>query len=78
MLLTTLLQHNCEAATHNALYMEEKCVVEQKHVNEDLTTCLADIMVHMKIPRDTIAMERYLLIEYLQGKDAVHSFRTSL
>ena len=32
-----------------------------------LTTCLADMMVQMKIPADTKAMDRYLLVEYLQG-----------
>lgn len=31
-----------------------------------LTTCLADMMVQMKIPADTKAIDRYLLAEYLQ------------
>lgn len=31
-----------------------------------LTTCLADMMVQMKMPADTKAIDRYLLAEYLQ------------
>lgn len=33
-----------------------------------LTTCLADIIVQMKIPAETKAIDRYLLAEYLQGE----------
>lgn len=31
-----------------------------------LTTCLADMMVQMKIPNETKPIDRYLLAEYLQ------------
>lgn len=31
-----------------------------------LTTCLADMMVQMKIPNETKPIDRYLLTEYLQ------------
>lgn len=34
-----------------------------------LTTCLADMMVQMKIPNETKAIDRYLLAEYLQAKN---------
>lgn len=33
-----------------------------------LTTCLADMMVQMKIPNETKPIDRYLLAEYLQNK----------
>lgn len=34
----------------------------------ELTTCLADMMVQMKIPAETKAIDTYLLVEYLQGE----------
>lgn len=34
----------------------------------ELTTCLADMMVQMKIPAETKAIDTYLLFEYLQGE----------
>lgn len=33
-----------------------------------LTTCLADMMVQMKIPNEIKPIDRYLLAEYLQEK----------
>lgn len=37
-------------------------------VYRGLTTCLADMMVQMKIPAETKAIDKYLLFVYLQEK----------
>lgn len=43
-------------------------VIVVRHVLWGLTTCLADMMVQMKIPTETKAIDRYLLAEYLKGE----------
>lgn len=61
-----LLEQCC--STDGGLWFNTSLSIITKAVwfREGLTTCLADMMVQMKIPTETKAIDRYLLAEYLQ------------